>query len=133
MDLVEILKAALFGIVQGITEWLPISSTGHMILLDELVPLNMSAEFMEMFFVVIQFGAILSVILLFWNKLCPVSLQGKPHLKKEVLAVWPKILLACVPAGILSNQAQRLKDLVGQFKLKETCTKQYNDIYSINC
>ena len=101
MDLVEILKAALFGIVQGITEWLPISSTGHMILLDELVPLDMSAEFMEMFFVVIQLGAILAVLLLFWNKLCPVSLQGKPHLKKEVLAVWPKILLACVPAGIV--------------------------------
>ena len=101
MNLMEIIKAALFGVVQGIREWLPISSTGHMILLDELVPLNMSAEFMEMFFVVIQLGAILAVLLLFWNKLCPVSLQGKPHLKKEVLIVWPKILLACVPAGIV--------------------------------
>lgn len=101
MEIIEIIKAALFGIVQGITEWLPISSTGHMILLDEFVQLDMSAEFMEMFFVVIQLGAILAVLLLFWDKLCPVSFQGKPHLKKEVLAVWPKILLACVPAGIV--------------------------------
>lgn len=101
MDIIEIVKAVLFGIVQGITEWLPISSTGHMILLDEFVAMNLSAEFMEMFFVVIQLGAILAVLLLFWDKLCPVSLHGKPRLKKEVLAVWPKILLACVPAGIV--------------------------------
>jgi len=101
MEIIEIIKAALFGIVQGITEWLPISSTGHMILLDEFVTINLSAEFMEMFFVVIQLGAILAVLLLFWNKLCPVSLHGKPHLKKEVLNVWPKIVLACVPAGIV--------------------------------
>lgn len=101
MELIEILKAALFGIVQGVTEWLPISSTGHMILLDEFVTLNLSPQFTEMFFVVIQLGAILAVLLLFWNKLCPVSFQGKPRLRKEVLAVWPKILLACVPAGIV--------------------------------
>ena len=67
----EILKAVLFGIIEGITEWLPISSTGHMILLQEFVTLKMSAEFMEMFFVVIQLGAILAGVLLYWNKLFP--------------------------------------------------------------
>ncbi len=101
MEFTELCKAALFGVVQGITEWLPISSTGHMILLDEFVPLSMPAEFMELFFVVIQLGAIFAVLLLFWNKLFPVSFHGKPHLKKEVLTIWPKILLACIPAGFV--------------------------------
>ena len=73
MDTVEIIKAVVFGVVQGVTEWLPISSTGHMILLDEFLQLDMTPEFMEMFYVVIQLGAILAVLLLFWSKLCPVS------------------------------------------------------------
>ena len=73
MDIVEILKAVLFGIVEGITEWLPISSTGHMIILDELVKLNVSKEFLSMFLVVIQLGAILAVVVLFWNKIWPFS------------------------------------------------------------
>ena len=71
----EIFKAFLFGVIEGITEWLPISSTGHMILLQEFVTLKMSAEFMEMFFVVIQLGAILAVVLLYWNKLFPFSFK----------------------------------------------------------
>ena len=101
MDIVEIIKAVVFGVVQGVTEWLPISSTGHMILLDEFLQLDMTPEFMEMFYVVIQLGAILAVLLLFWSKLCPVSFHGKPHLKKDVLALWPKIIVACIPAGVI--------------------------------
>ncbi|GJN63409.1 undecaprenyl-diphosphate phosphatase [Faecalibacterium gallinarum] len=101
MDTVEIIKAVVFGVVQGVTEWLPISSTGHMILLDEFLQLDMTPEFMEMFYVVIQLGAILAVLFLFWSKLCPVSFHGKPHLKKDVLALWPKIIVACIPAGVI--------------------------------
>ncbi len=73
MEILELLKAALFGIVEGITEWLPISSTGHMILLNQFVKLNVSEEFWKLFEVVIQFGAILAVVLLFWNKLWPFT------------------------------------------------------------
>lgn len=101
MDILEIIKAVVFGVVQGITEWLPISSTGHMILLDEFVQLDMTLAFIEMFYVVIQLGAILAVLVLFWNKLCPVSLHGKPHLKKDVLDLWQKIIVACIPAGVI--------------------------------
>ena len=77
MDFIEILKAILFGIVEGITEWLPISSTGHMIILDELVKLNVSDAFREMFLVVIQLGAILAVVVLYFKKLWPFSHEGK--------------------------------------------------------
>jgi hypothetical protein len=86
--LIEIAKAVLFGIVQGITEWLPISSTGHMILLNEFVTMNMSEKFMEMFFVVVQLGAILAVLVLFGDKLLPFSLRGGFRLKAEALALW---------------------------------------------
>ena len=71
MDFIEILKVIFLGIVEGITEWLPVSSTGHMILVDEFIKLNMTPEFMEMFFVVIQLGAIMAVVCLFWDKLFP--------------------------------------------------------------
>lgn len=101
MDMMEILKAALFGIVEGITEWLPISSTGHMILLDEFVKLNVSAEFLEMFLVVIQLGAILAVVVLFWNQLWPFSAKEKFFIKKDTFSMWFKILVACVPAAIV--------------------------------
>ena len=77
MDFIEILKAILFGIVEGITEWLPISSTGHMILLDEFIHLQVSEEFMSMFEVVIQLGAIFAVVLLFWNQIWPFALTKK--------------------------------------------------------
>ena len=78
--LLEILKAILFGIVEGITEWLPISSTGHMILLDQVVKLNVSADFYKMFQVVIQLGAIMAVVILFWNKLWPYKKKnGLPY------------------------------------------------------
>lgn len=99
--MIEILKAVLFGIVQGITEWLPISSTGHMILLDEFISLNVSPEFMEAFLVVIQFGSILAVVVLFWNKIFPFDLKGKPIIKKDIFVLWFKIAVACIPAIVI--------------------------------
>ena len=99
--MVEILKSALFGIVQGITEWLPISSTGHMILLNEFVTLDVTPEFWEMFKVVIQFGSILAVVLVFWNRLFPFDFKEKPIVKKEIISMWLKVIVGCVPAGLL--------------------------------
>lgn len=97
----EILKAILFGIVEGITEWLPISSTGHMILLDEFVKLDVSEAFWEMFLVVIQLGAILAVVVLFWNKIFPFQFGKKPFIKKNIFTLWFKILVACIPAAVI--------------------------------
>lgn len=104
--LLEILKAILFGIVEGITEWLPISSTGHMILLDQVVKLNVSADFYKMFQVVIQLGAIMAVVILFWNKLWPFYMKKTKSGKKAAwkdgaLAMWIKIIIACIPAAIV--------------------------------
>lgn len=90
--MIEILKAILFGIVEGITEWLPISSTGHMILLDEFVKLDVSPEFLGMFLVVIQLGAILAVVVLFWNKLFPFRFKEKPIVQKDIFSMWFKIV-----------------------------------------
>ncbi len=101
MDIMEIIKAILFGIVEGITEWLPISSTGHMILLNEFVTLNVSAEFWEMFLVVIQLGAILAVVLLYWNKIFPFHFKEKPVVQKDIFVLWFKILVACIPAAVI--------------------------------
>ncbi|MCM1268222.1 MAG: undecaprenyl-diphosphate phosphatase [Bacteroidales bacterium] len=101
MDIIELLKAVLFGIVEGITEWLPISSTGHMILLNEFVTLNVSEAFWEMFLVVIQLGAILAVVLLFWNKIFPFRFREKPVVQKDIFTLWFKILAACIPAAVI--------------------------------
>lgn len=101
ISVIEILKAILFGIVEGITEWLPISSTGHMILLNEFVTLDVSPEFWEMFLVVIQLGAILAVVLLFWNKIFPFDFKEKPAIRKEIFVLWFKILAACIPAAVI--------------------------------
>lgn len=102
-NMIEILKAILFGIVEGITEWLPISSTGHMILLDEFIKLDVTPEFMEMFRVVIQLGAILAVILLYFNKIFPFNFDKKKggFIKKDIFVLWFKILVACVPAAVI--------------------------------
>ena len=99
--MVEILKSILFGIVQGITEWLPISSTGHMILLNEFVTLNVSPEFWEMFKVVIQFGSILAVVLIFWGKLFPFDFKSKKVVRMDVMQMWFKVVVGCIPAGLL--------------------------------
>ena len=104
---IEILKAILFGIVEGVTEWLPISSTGHMILLNEFVKLDVSPEFWNMFLVVIQLGAILAVVILYWKTIWPfrrVKLKSggtKIKLKKSTLVLWLKALVACIPAGVV--------------------------------
>ena len=97
----NILKAVLFGIVEGITEWLPISSTGHMILLNEFVKLDVSPEFWNMFLVVIQLGAILAVVVLYWKKLFPFNFSGGPFIKKQTFIMWFKIVVACIPAGVV--------------------------------
>ncbi len=100
VTVLELLKAVLFGIVEGITEWLPISSTGHMILLDELIKLKMSAEFYEMFQVVIQLGAIGAVILLFFHKLNPFSVQKNAEQKKATWQLWFKVIVAVLPSAV---------------------------------
>lgn len=101
MELIEFLKAVLFGFIEGVTEWLPISSTGHMIILDELVKLDVSEQFLSMFLVVIQLGAILAVVVLFWNKLFPFSFTEKPFIKKDIFSMWFKIIVACLPAAVV--------------------------------
>lgn len=100
--MIEILKAILLGIVEGITEWLPISSTGHMILVDEFLHLDVSEEFRSMFLVVIQLGAILAVVLLFWKKLWPFGIRDKKLLiKKPIFTMWFKVVVSCVPAAVV--------------------------------
>ena len=97
----ELLKAVLFGIVEGVTEWLPISSTGHLILLNEFITLNVSAEFRSMFDVVIQLGAILAVIVLFFHKLNPFSPRKTEGEKKQTWQLWFKVIAAIIPSGIV--------------------------------
>ena len=101
MNVLEWLKVLLLGIVEGITEWLPISSTGHMILIEELVHLNVSNEFMEMFRVVIQLGAILAVVVLYFQKLWPFTTPEKGWVKKETWSLWFKVLAAVLPAALI--------------------------------
>ena len=100
--MLEIIKAIFFGIVEGITEWLPISSTGHMILLNELVKLDVSKDFYDMFQVVIQLGAIMAVVILFWRQIFPFKKENdKIKIDKNIMSLWGKILVACVPAAIV--------------------------------
>ena len=98
---IEILKAILFGIVEGITEWLPVSSTGHLILLDEFVKLKVSEEFFEMFQVVIQLGAILAVLVLFFQKLNPFSIKKGKTGRKQTWQLWAKVVVAVIPSAVL--------------------------------
>ena len=98
----DILKAIILGIIEGLTEWLPVSSTGHMILADEFIHMDITPAFKEMFLVVIQLGAILSIVVLFWNKLWPFSFKkGQPHVKKDTFQLWFKVLVASIPALIV--------------------------------
>lgn len=97
----ELLKAVVLGIIQGITEWLPISSTGHMILANEIINLSVSDAFMEMFEVVIQLGSILAVVVLFFHKLNPLSPKKSPQEKKDTLSLWGKVIIGVIPAGII--------------------------------
>ncbi len=107
----EIIKSLIFGIVEGITEWLPVSSTGHLILLDEFLSLKQSDDFKEMFDVVIQLGAILAVVVIFWSKLFPFGKKNNPHplgkdgfgayIKTDIFKMWFKVLVACIPAAVI--------------------------------
>ncbi|QHQ62632.1 undecaprenyl-diphosphate phosphatase [Anaerocolumna sedimenticola] len=100
MNFLEILKVIFLGIVEGITEWLPISSTGHMILVDEFIKLNVNEDFKEMFLIVIQLGAILAVIFLFWNKIFPFNFKKGSFIKMDIMTLWFKIIVACLPATV---------------------------------
>ena len=106
---IEIIKSIVFGIVEGVTEWLPISSTGHLILVEQFIKLNqVSEEFWSMFQVVIQFGAILAVVLLYWNQIWPITTKEGikekgilSYFNKDIMILWTKILVACIPAAII--------------------------------
>lgn len=106
MDLsfIEILKVIFLGIVEGITEWLPISSTGHMLLVDEFLQLNASDSFKEMFFIIIQLGAILAVVVLYWNRMFPFQFKDKtkPVIRKDIFSLWFKVVVACIPGAAVT-------------------------------
>lgn len=104
LDFAEMLKVIFLGIVEGITEWLPISSTGHMLLVDEFIRLDMTDSFKEMFFVVIQLGAILAVVLLFWKKMFPFQFKDKtqPVVRKDIFSLWFKVVVACIPGAVVT-------------------------------
>ncbi len=101
MDFIEFVKAAFLGIIEGITEWLPVSSTGHMILFDELLRLDVTDDFKEIFLVVIQLGAILAVPILFWNKLSPITVWRTQTEKNRVLSLWLKVIVGALPAAVI--------------------------------
>lgn len=104
VSFIEILKVIFLGIVEGITEWLPISSTGHMLLVDEFIKMDVSDDFKEMFFVVIQLGAILAVVMLFWEKMWPFQFKNKEesYIKKDIFSMWFKVVVACIPGAIVT-------------------------------
>lgn len=103
-NLIEVLKVILLGIVEGITEWLPISSTGHMLLVDQFITLNVSDHYKEMFFIVIQLGAVLAVVVLFYKKMIPFQFRDKhsPVIKTNILSLWMKVVVACIPGAVVT-------------------------------
>jgi undecaprenyl-diphosphatase len=101
MSFLEFIKVVIIGIIEGITEWLPISSTGHMILAEEFIRLNQSDDFMEMFNVVIQLGAILAVVVIFFNKLNPLDPRKSKREKADTMQLWYKVIIACLPAAVI--------------------------------
>lgn len=111
MEFIEIIKSIVLGIVEGITEWLPVSSTGHLILVDEFLHLNMTEDFKEMFDVVIQLGAIMAVVVIYWKQLWPVNVSNNPqpltqkgvgsYLRRDILRMWGKVIAACIPAAVI--------------------------------
>ena len=110
--MIEILKAIILGIVEGITEWLPISSTGHIILVDEFLKLKASSGFMSMFTVVIQLGAILAVVVIYWNKIFPFKREdGKILISKSKMMMWFKIVVACIPAALIIPFDDKFEEL----------------------
>ena len=110
MSFVEILKVIVLGIVEGFTEWLPISSTGHMILVDEIIHLDVSEAYREVFMVVIQLGAILAVMVLYFNKLNPFSPHKSMAQKRGTIRLWIKIIIACIPAAVIGLPLDHFMD-----------------------
>lgn len=128
VDFIELLKVIFLGIVEGITEWLPVSSTGHMILVDEFIKLDMTPAFMEMFFVVIQLGAIMAVVCLFWDKLFPFEFKGGFRVKVDTMNLWFKIAVACVPAAIIGLL---FDDVIDQYLFNPTTVALMLIIYGV--
>ena len=115
--MLEVLKAILFGIIEGITEWLPISSTGHMILLDEIFQLNVSEEFYEMFQVIIQLGAIAAVLVLFWEKLNPYYPKKTPQQRQMTWSLWVKVIIAVITSAVLGlTMEERMDEIDKEMK-----------------
>lgn len=125
--MIDLLKSVILGIVEGITEWLPISSTGHIILADEFLKLGMSDEFKEMFDVVIQLGAILAVVVIYWKKLWPFTsrkqlgynyiTKGEGHIKKSVMDMWFKVIVACIPAALLVPFNDKIDEIFYNYRV----------------
>ena len=123
----DILKSIILGIVEGITEWLPVSSTGHIILADEFINLGMSEQFKEMFDVVIQLGAILAVVVIFWKKLWPFTsdknkgynyiTKGQGIIKKDIMDMWFKVIIACIPAALLVPFNDKIDEMFYNYKV----------------
>ena len=113
MDFIEIIKVLLWGIIEGITEWLPVSSTGHMLLFDEFIKLNLSDAFKEMFFVVIQLGAILAIVTLYFRKLNPFALSKTKAERADTWQMWFKVIVACLPAAVIGLA---LNDFMDKFE-----------------
>lgn len=128
MDFLEILKVVLFGIVEGFTEWLPISSTGHLILVQELVKLNQPEDFWNVFKVVIQIGAILAVVILYWDKLWPFSHANNNTARRSIIALWVKIVIACIPAAVIGLP---LDDILDEYLSTPTIIAAMLIIYGI--
>lgn len=125
--MIDLLKSVILGIVEGITEWLPISSTGHIILADEFLKLGMSDEFKEMFDVVIQLGAIMAVVVIYWKKLWPFTsrkqhgynyiTKGEGHIKKSVMDMWFKVIVACIPAALLVPFNDKIDEIFYNYRV----------------
>ena len=101
LSIMDLIKTIILGVVEGLTEWLPVSSTGHMILVDEFIKLNVSKAFMDMFLVVIQLGAIMAVVALNFEKLNPWSSWKSRQEKRETVSLWCKVIVACLPAAVI--------------------------------
>ena len=119
MWFIEILKAILIGIVEGITEWLPISSTGHMILLEKPLELAVSEDFMDLFLMVIQLGAIIAVPILFWNKLNPFSKTKTKEERKNTIGIWKKVIVGIIPAGVAKVLLKVIEEILGYEPIDE--------------
>lgn len=127
----DILKAILFGIVEGLTEWVPISSTGHLILAEQFVHMDVTAKFMEMFDVVIQFGAILAVIVLYFHRLNPFSPKKTEPQKKETLSLWSKVIVACIPCIPIVPINNKVNDMFYNYKVVSLMLIVYGVLFII--